>query len=45
MGGRDGKLCFTEKDYVEWIMNDNNDCDHNVEEDTVEDPVVCVSRE
>ena len=56
-GGRcmrrsDGKLCFSEKergkvwkDYMERIMNEESDWDHNVEGDTVEGPVVCVSRE
>ena len=56
-GGRcmrrsDGKLCFCEKeignvceDYMERIMYEENDCDHNVEGDAVEGPVVCVSRE
>ena len=50
--GRDGKLCFCEKervkvckDYLERIMNEENDWDHNVEGDAVEGPVVCVSRE
>ena len=33
------------KDYVERILNEENDWDHNVEGDTVEGPVVCVSRE
>ena len=32
-------------DYVERIMMEENDWDHNVEGDTVEGPVVCVSRE
>ena len=48
----DGKLCFSEKergevwnDYMEKIMNDENDWDRNVEGDAVECPVVCVSRE
>ena len=56
-GGRcmrrsDGKLYFSEKesgkvwkDYMEGIMNEENDCDHNEEGDAVEDPVVSVSRE
>ena len=50
--GSDEKLCFSEKergkvwkDYVERIMNEENDWDHNVEGDTVEGPEVCVSRE
>ena len=49
--GSDGKLCLSEqergnvwKDYVEGVMNVENDWDHNVERDTVEGPVVCVSR-
>ena len=48
---QDGKLCFSEKergkfcmDYMERIMNDENDWD-NVEGDAVEGPVVCVSIE
>ena len=48
----DGKLRFSEKergnvwkDYVEGIMNEENDWDHNVEVDAVEGPVVYVSRE
>ena len=52
MRGSDGKLCFNEKergkvlkDYIERIMNEENDCYHNVEGDAVEGPVVCVSRE
>ena len=52
MRGSDGKLCFSEKerskvwqDYMEKIMNEGNDWDHNVEGDTVEGTVVCVSRE
>ena len=51
MRGSDGKLYFSEKerckvwkDYMEWIMNEENDWDHNVEGDAVEGPVVCVSR-
>ena len=50
--GSDGKLCFSEKErgkvwnvYVERIMNEENDWDHNVEGDAVEGPVVCVGRE
>ena len=49
MSESDGKLCFSEKersnvwkDYMERIMNKENDCDYNVD---VEGPVVCVSRE
>ena len=52
MRGSDGMLCFSEKergkvwkDYMEGIMNEENDWDHNVERDTVEGPVVCVNRE
>ena len=52
MRGSDGKLCLSEKergkvwkDYMERIMNDENDCDHSVEGDVVEGPVVCVSIE
>ena len=52
MRGSDGKLCFSEKerdevwkDYVERIMNEENDWDRNVEGDAVESAVVCVSRE
>ena len=48
----DEKLYFNEKergnvwkDYVERIMNDENDCDHNVAGDALESLVVCVSRE
>ena len=33
------------KDYMERIMNEENDWHHNVDEDAVEGPVVCVSRE
>ena len=43
----DGKLYFSEKergnvwkDYMEWIMKEENDFDRNVE-DAVEGPVVC----
>ena len=50
--GCDVKLCFSEKergkvwkDYMERIMNNENDWDCNVEGDAVEGPVVCVSRE
>ena len=46
MRGSDEKLCFSEKergnvwkDYMEWIMNEQNDWDYNVEEDSVEGPV------
>ena len=51
MRGSDGKLCFSKKDrgkvwkdYMEKIMNEENDWDH-VEGDAVEGPVVCVCRE
>ena len=50
--GSDGKLCFNVKesdkfwkDYIERVMNKENDWDHSVEGDAVEGPVVCVSRE
>ena len=52
MRGSDGMLCFSEKergkvwkDYMERIMNEENDLDHDVEGDAVERPVVCNSRE
>ena len=52
MSGNDGKLCFSEKergnvwrDYMGMTKNEENDCDHNVEGDSVEGPAVCVSRE
>ena len=52
MRGRNRKLCFSEKergevwkDYMERIMNEQNDWDHNVEGDAVEGSVDCVSRE
>ena len=42
-----GKLCFIEKergkvwkDYVDWIMNKENDWDYNVEGDAVESQVM-----
>ena len=51
MRGSDGKLRFSEKergkvwmDYMERVMNKENDWDRNVEGDAVEGPVVCVSR-
>ena len=51
MRGSDCKLCFSEKergkvwkDYMERILNEENDWDHNVE-DAVEGQVICVSRE
>ena len=44
-------MCFCEKergnvwkDYMERIMNEENDWDHNVEGDAAEGPVVCVGR-
>ena len=50
--GRDGTLCFNAKDRgracsvnIERIMNEENDWDHNVEEDTAQWPVDCVSRD
>ena len=52
MRGRDGKQCFGEKergkvwkDYMERIMNEDNDWEYNVKGDAVESPVVSVSRE
>ena len=52
MRGSDGKLCFREKergkvlkDYMERIMNEENDWDRNVEGNAEEGPVVCVGRE
>ena len=30
---------------MERIMNDENNWDHNVEEDAVEDPICCVGRD
>ena len=52
IGGSDGKLCFSEKergkvweDYMEIIMNEENNSDCNVEKDAVEGSVVNVSRE
>ena len=51
MRGSDGKLCFSEKErgkawkeYMERIMNEENDRDHNVEGDRVEGSVVCANR-
>ena len=50
--GSGGRLCFSEKergkiwnDYMEIIINGENDWDHNVEWGAVEGPVVCVSEE
>ena len=46
-----GKLCFSEKkcsiwkDYMETIINEKNDWDHNVEGDALECPVKSVSRD
>ena len=52
MRGSNGRLCFSEKergkvwkDYMERIMDDENDWDHNVEGDAVEGSVHYVSRE
>ena len=52
MRGSEGKQCFSEnergkvwKDYMERIMNKENDWDHNVEGDIVEGPIVRVNRE
>ena len=52
MRGSDGKLCFSEKkrdkvwkDYMERIINEDNDWDHNVEGEAVEGPVACVGRD
>ena len=52
MRGSDGKPCFSEKergkvrkDYVERIMNEENDWNGNVKGDAVEGTLVCVSRE
>ena len=48
MRGSDGKLCFSEKergnvwkDYMERIVNEENDWDQNVEGDAVLGPAVC----
>ena len=41
MRGRDGKLCFSEEQFIVWkdnmesIMNEENDWDHNVQGDAV----------
>ena len=52
MRGSDGKLCFSErekgkvwKDYMERIMDEENDWDCSAKGDAVEGPVVCVSRQ
>ena len=52
MRGSNGKLCFSEKErgkiwkgYMERIVIEENDWNHNVEADAVERPFVCVSRE
>ena len=52
MRGSDRKLCFMEKErgnvwknYMETVMNEENDWDRNVEGYEVEHPVVCVSRQ
>ena len=39
----DGKFCFREKERHFGIMNEENYWDHNVESDSVESPLVCVS--
>ena len=51
MTENNGRLCFSEKErcnvwkgYVDRIMNEENDWDHDVE-DATEGPVVCESRE
>ena len=48
MRGSDEKLCLREKergkvwkDYMERIMNEENDLDHEVEGDAVEGLIVC----
>ena len=52
MRGSNDKLCFSEKergkfwqDYMETIINEENDWDHNVEGDAVVGPVICVNRD
>ena len=52
VGGSDRKLCFGKKergivwkDYMERIMNEENDWDRNVDGDEVDGPIVCVCRE
>ena len=52
MRGSDGNLCFSEKeigkvwmDYIERIINVENDWDHNVEGDVADGAVVSVGRE
>ena len=52
MRGSDGMLCLSEKergkvwkDYMERIVNEDNDWDRNMEGDAVEGPAVCVVRE
>ena len=52
MRGSDGKQCCSEKeigkvwkDYMERIMNEENDRNHNMEDNAVEGSAVCVSRE
>ena len=52
MRGSEGKMCFGEKaqgkvwkDYMERIMGEENDLDHNVKGDAVWGPVFCVCRE
>ena len=50
-GRSDGKLCFSEKqrcrdwkDYMEWIMNEENYWDSDCNRDSVMGPVDCVCR-
>ena len=49
MRGSDGRLCFCEergkvwKNYVEWIMNEENGWDRNMEGDAVDGSVFCIS--
>ena len=52
MRGSDGQLCFGKKetykvwkDYIDRIMNEENDCDNNAEGDAADCVVVGVSRE
>ena len=52
MRGSNEKLCFSEKerhgvwkDYMERIMDEENDWAHNLEGDAIEGQVFCVSRE
>ena len=50
--GSDGKVCFSEKErgkvwknYMERIVIEENDWDHNVDRDAVGGSVVCISIE